>query len=49
MIKDKAFNEFDKANYTVLGNMTENVLSDYQKKFRSDDITRFSFSFNKAW
>lgn len=31
MIKDRAFNEFDKANYTVLGNMTENVLNDYQK------------------
>ncbi len=31
MIKDREFNEFDKANYTVLGNMTENVLSDYQK------------------
>lgn len=31
MIADKAFNEFDKANYTVFGNMTESVVNDYQK------------------
>lgn len=31
MLDDKAFNEFDKADYTILGNMTETVLDRYQK------------------
>ena len=31
MLKDKAFCQFDKADYTVFGNMTETVVADYQK------------------
>lgn len=31
MLNDKTFNQFDKANYTVFGNMTETAIVDYQK------------------
>lgn len=31
MFKDKDFNEFDKADYTILGNMSDNAVIDYQK------------------
>lgn len=31
MLSDKSFNEFDKADYTILGNMTDTTISDYQK------------------
>lgn len=30
MLADKAFNQFDKADYTVFGNMTETSIADYQ-------------------
>lgn len=36
MIEDKAFNEFDKANYTILGNMTETTVKEYQKAMAQD-------------
>jgi len=31
MIKDKDFSAFDKTDYTILGNMTETIVDDYQK------------------
>lgn len=31
MLDDQAFNNFDKADYTILGNMTPNVVNNYQK------------------
>lgn len=31
MLNDQDFNEFDKADYTILGNMTPNVVNKYQK------------------
>ena len=31
MLKDTEFSEFDKADYTILGNMTENTAVAYQK------------------
>ena len=31
MLKDAQFSEFDKADYTILGYMTDNIVSDYQK------------------
>lgn len=31
MIRDVDFNHFDKADYTILGNMSDNVAMDYQK------------------
>lgn len=30
MLQDKEFSQFDKADYTILGNMTETAVSDYQ-------------------
>lgn len=32
MLLDQDFNKFDKADYTIFGNMTENIVADYQKK-----------------
>lgn len=31
MLHDRAFNEFDKADYTILGNMTDTAVAEYQK------------------
>ena len=36
MIKQKEFNEFDKANYTIFGNMTETTVKNYQKALAQD-------------
>lgn len=36
MLADKAFNQFDKADYTIFGNMTETAISDYQKLLGQD-------------
>lgn len=36
MISEKHFNQFDKADYTVLGNMSDNVVVDYQKSLGSN-------------
>lgn len=36
MLDDKAFNQFDKADYTVFGNMTETAIVDYQHLLGQD-------------
>lgn len=32
MLRDTDFNHFDKADYTIVGNMSENTMKDYQEK-----------------
>ena len=32
MLSDKSFSQFDKADYTIFGNMTDSFVSDYQKE-----------------
>lgn len=36
MLKDKAFSMFDKADYTLFGNMSDTVVKDYQKLLGQD-------------
>lgn len=36
MIKDKKFNEFDIADYTILGNMSETLVSDYEDAIKQE-------------
>lgn len=36
MLQDKSFNQFDKADYTIFGNMTETAITDYQKLLGQD-------------
>lgn len=43
MLRDKSFCHFDKANYTIFGNMTETTVATYQKELGQDippDLSR---------
>jgi hypothetical protein len=51
MIKTVDFNHFDRADYTVLGNMSDNVMSSYQKALGQnvpDDLQRAVTNKNNA-
>jgi hypothetical protein len=51
MLIDQSFNRFDKADYTIFGNLTDNTVKDYQKRLGQDippDLARLVTDKNSA-